>query len=300
MNNSLEIISPDAIEAGEVFGFHLNDEYRVLPRPRWGHGLAPHPVLEAVLERSRADYERVLSELELRRALLHQIEHEADPGRPTAPFWNNIWFTALDAATLVGLLLANRPRHYFEIGSGHSTMFAAYAVRQGGLPTIISSIDPNPRAEINALCHRTIRAPLETCRLHLFDELGPGDILFFDGSHRVFQNSDVTAFFLDVLPRLKPGVLVHVHDIFLPSDYPPEWIKNLYSEQYLLAAMLLCPSPPFRVVFPSYFVCEDAVFGDRVRALLHSTGPKPDIPFFYVNPGAKPSNSFWIETTART
>ena len=74
MNNDLNIIPPDTTDGDEVFGFYLNDEYRVIPRPRWGHDLPPHPVLQAVLERGRADYDRVLDELEMRRALLHRIE----------------------------------------------------------------------------------------------------------------------------------------------------------------------------------------------------------------------------------
>ena len=98
-------------------------------------------------------------------------------------------------------------------------MFARHAIRTGNLKTTIMSIDPKPRAEIDSLCDRVMRLPLELCDLNLFRELEPGDILFFDGSHRIFANSDVTVFFIEVLPRLKPGVLVHVHDIFLPADY---------------------------------------------------------------------------------
>jgi hypothetical protein len=290
----------DRFDTSKAFGFNVNDDYRVTPCPRWGHGLAPHPGVQAVLERGRDAYGRILEQLEAHRSVLHQIRHDADPGRPAEPFWNNIWFTALDAAVLVGFLLARKPRHYMEIGSGHSTMFAAHAIRLGALSTIISSIDPHPRSDIEALCQRRIRAPLETCHLNLFDELETGDILFFDGTHRVFQNSDVTAFFLDVLPRLKPGILVHVHDVFLPADYPPEWTATLFSEQYMLAAMLLCAAPPFRVVFPNYFVCTDAILGARVRAILQSPNANRDIPFCYANPGATPGNSFWIETKATT
>src|SRR5262245_52540208 len=107
-----------------------------------------------------------------------------------------------------------------SIGSGHSTKFARRAVVDYGLPTQITSIDPHPRAEIDALCHRTIRKPLEETDLNVFDELEPGDVVFFDGSHQYFMNSDVTVFFLDVPPRLKPGTLVQVHDNTLPYDYP--------------------------------------------------------------------------------
>jgi hypothetical protein len=96
-------------------------------------------------------------------------------------------------------------------------MFARYAIRSGNLKTTISSIDPNPRADINKLCDHVFRANMEQFDPKLFQELEAGDILFFDGSHRIFSNTDVTVFFLEVLPRLKPGVLVHIHDIFLPA-----------------------------------------------------------------------------------
>ena len=105
-------------------------------------------------------------------------------------------------------------------------------------------------------------------------------------------------FFLDVLPRLKPGVLVHVHDIFLPADYPPEWAVTLFSEQYLLAAMLLWGSAPFRVVFRSYFVCMDPELDVRVRKILQAEGPDRNIPYHYKNAGTTPGSSFWFETLA--
>ncbi len=75
--------------------------------------------------------------------------------------------------------------------------------------------------------------------LALFRELQAGDVLFIDSSHRCFMNSDVTVLFLEVLPNLPPGVLVQVHDIFIPYDYPREWVERYYAEQYLLSCYLL-------------------------------------------------------------
>jgi hypothetical protein len=72
-----------------------------------------------------------------------------------------------------------------------------------------------------------------------FESLGSGDVLFLDGSHRVFTGSDATVFFCDLLPALAPGVLVGVHDVYLPDDYPEDIAERHYSEQYLLAALLL-------------------------------------------------------------
>jgi hypothetical protein len=61
----------------------------------------------------------------------------------------------------------------------------------------------------------------------------------------------VTVFFLEVLPQLRPGALVHLHDVFLPDDYPPAWINRLYSEQYLLGVMLLCEARRFALFYPT-------------------------------------------------
>lgn len=136
---------------------------------------------------------------------------------------------------------------------------------------------------------------MEDCPAETFDDLRPGDILFFDGSHRVFANSDTTVLFLEVLPRLRPGVLVHLHDIFLPADYPPQWNRRLYSEQYLLGAMLLCAAPPFRVVLPNYFAGTDPRLAETIRGIFDSR-PGESIPFLYDNDAQIPGVSFWLET----
>jgi len=276
--------------------FSLGDGYRVDAHSRWGHSTPVHPELRAALEQWRPLYEQSLDELAHQRAALHAIRHKPNPNAPTEPFWNNAWFSVLDAASLYGFLLSRKPKRYIEIGSGYCTMFARHAIRTGNLPTKIASIDPQPRAEIDRLCDRVIRMPLERCDLNIFHDLEPGDVLFFDGSHRVFANSDVTVFFLEILPRLKPGVLVHVHDIFLPADYPPAWDGRFYSEQFILAAMLLCGAPPFRVLLPNYFISIDAELSARVREIFTRTDGGRDIPFTYRNDASTPGVSFWFET----
>ena len=80
------------------------------------------------------------------------------------------------------------------------------------LQSRITSIDPAPRAESDRLCDSVIRQPLEELDLSVFDDLEPGDFLFIDSSHRTFSNSDVTVVFMDVLPRLRTGVIVHFHE----------------------------------------------------------------------------------------
>jgi hypothetical protein len=249
-----------------------------------------------VLEGRRAAFSSLLESFASHRTELHAIPYERDPSRPYRPFWDNIWFSALDAAALVALLLERGPERYVEIGSGHSTMFARHAIETGGLPTTITSFDPEPRAAIDSLCDEVVRAPVEASDLTVFERLTPGDVVFVDGSHRVFTNSDVTTFFLDVLPRLAPGVLVHVHDVFLPWDYPPAWTEHYYSEQYLVGALLLAPEPPFQVVLPSFFVCQDMHLSMPVRALFRGKPGKRDLPFLYPGvPGDVPGVSFWLE-----
>ncbi|MEV4489313.1 class I SAM-dependent methyltransferase [Micromonospora coxensis] len=231
-------------------------DFPVRPEPRFGHGRPDHPALTALLDRGRDRYAD-----RLRRFLTYADHLAAVPLRDDldsgAPYWVNGWLPPLDALALYGFLADGDPRRYVEIGSGNSTKFARRAIRDHGLRTTITSIDPAPRASVDVLCDEVVRAPLERTDLALFDTLEPGDVVFFDGSHRSFMGSDVTVFFFEVLPRLRPGVLVQVHDIMLPRDYPPEWRHRHYNEQYLLAAFLLAGGERWQVELPNAFVAGD-------------------------------------------
>jgi len=234
--------------------FQISLEYPVRPEPRYGHGKPPHPELERILAAGRARYAAHLRSVLAVRDDLARIPRDPDPAAGAAPAWINGFLAGLDSALLYALLRARKPRRYLEIGSGHSTRFARRAIQDGGLATRIVSVDPAPRAEIGAICDEAIRRPLEEVAHGPFRELEAGDVLFLDGSHRVFTNSDTVVFFLEVLPRLAPGVLVHVHDVFLPSDYPPEWNDRFYSEQYLLACWLLADAGRLEVELPAAWV----------------------------------------------
>jgi hypothetical protein len=223
-------------------------EYAVDCRPRYH----PHTKLYEIVSRGWEVYAAHLRRFAGCAAEFAAIASEARS--PREPHWNNGFFTGIDAIALHGLLAYARPARYFEIGSGNSTKFARNAIQTHGLSTRVISIDREPRAEIDSLCDLAIREGLETADLAVFDELESGDILFIDGSHQCFMNSDVTVAFLDVLPRLKPGVWVHFHDIFLPWDYPVQWAGRYYSEQYLLACWLLADSPRFQVELPNCFI----------------------------------------------
>jgi len=260
------------------------DYYPIHVRPRWGHGQSPHRPIEKLLTSDLASFSSLLRDCLKYKDRFAAVPYEQ--ASPTLPHWDNRWFSSLDGAALMYFVLSRAPRTYLEVGSGHSTKFVRSAIAADALSTRMISIDPHPRLEIDALCDEVARSPLEDIDLSIFDRVGPGDIVFFDGSHRVFTNSDTTTFFLDVLPRLKKGVLVHFHDIFWPDDYLPEWDGRLYSEQYLLGALLLGGSARYRVLLPNYFVSKNAATAPIIGQL--------GIPVTY--PGtAKPGNSFWIE-----
>jgi predicted O-methyltransferase YrrM len=219
--------------------------------PRWGYGKAMLGGLAEQIKAAEAGIADTLGTLGSYREQLELIERQAVD--PTEPSWLNDYLPALDGAAIYGFLRSRRPARYLEIGSGFSTKFAARAKRDGGLSTEIVSIDPHPRAEIDALCDRVIRMELESADQEPFMNLGQGDVVFFDGSHVAYMNSDVVAFMLEILPRIPPGVLVGVHDIYLPDDYPADIAQRYYNEQYVLAAYLLGAAERVNIVLPAMY-----------------------------------------------
>ncbi len=253
-------------------------------QPRWGFGRPTHPRLTEIVERGRADYARQIDRFVDLREMLAAIPLEAAEDAPT-PRWLNPWFTALDGIALTGMLVRHDPRLLIEIGSGNSTKFARHAITERRLRTKIVSIDPQPRAEVDALCDEVIRAPAEFVDPTVFSRLKSGDILFIDSSHRSLENSDVTALFLEVLPDLPPGVIVHVHDVYLPYDYPAHAEGLMYNEQYLLAALLLGEAKWLEPLFPNYFVVQDPALSAKLTPIWQALG---------TNAFPAPSNSFWL------
>jgi len=226
--------------------------YGATLEPRWGYSKSPHSILLNILESGSETYLKFL--LECKTFLPDLLSIETTPRTQTDPFWMNGWFDSLDALALYGMVALKKPKVFLEIGSGHSTQFAYLAKKRYSQSTKIFSIDPAPRSEIDRLCDEVYPLPLQQMGLLVFERLEAGDILFFDGSHRLLQASDVTVFFLEVLPIIKPGVLIHLHDIFLPFDYPPQWAKRFYSEAYVLAVLFAFAAEKFEILFPSAFV----------------------------------------------
>lgn len=232
-------------------------DYPINPKPRWT-AAQPHEILSNIIGRNREIY---IGHLETFRLLTEKLlEIPVARTQRTLneePNWANGWMPALDGVALYGFIATYRPKIYLEIGSGNSTRFARKAITDFNLKTKIISIDPEPRSDIDKICDEVIRKPVEDVDITFFDQLCANDILYIDNSHRSFMNSDVTAIFIDILPRLQRGVLIEMHDITLPLDYPGEWSARHYSEQYLLAASLLSEGRAYEIVLPNMFIAGD-------------------------------------------
>jgi predicted O-methyltransferase YrrM len=172
----------------------------------------------------------------------------AESPSPHAFHFGNDFFESVDAEILHSMVRHFKPKRILEIGSGHSTLVSARAALMNrdtdGSPAELVCVEPYPNEKLlNGLpgLSRLIRQPLQEVDLALFESLESNDILFIDSSHVVKIGSDVLYEYLEILPRLRPGVLVHIHDIFIPDEYPKQWVLHdhvFWSEQYLLQAFL--------------------------------------------------------------
>jgi Methyltransferase domain len=238
-------------------GGSLLGSYAVLPidHPAVVSTTNPDFIYREVLERITAQdalYDDLIRRMSQPIALAAgAIQRTATDGRQ--PFWSNRYFQGNDATTAWALTALTRPARIVEIGSGNSTKFFRHSISFNGLDTRLVCIDPAPRTEISAIADEIHYKPVQQVSLEVFDALQPGDLLFFDGSHLVVQGSDTQFFFLEILPRLPKGVLVHIHDINLPYEYRQFYNSRLYGEQYMLAALLIF-STDWKPVFPVYWL----------------------------------------------
>lgn len=230
----------------EPRGFFIPYRYAAsLPKPRTR---APYAAAESRFAARQQDFKAVLAGL----APLAEDLRRIGPDRPPAPRWNQSWFPRLDAAVAYAFVRHKKPRRILEVGSGHSTRFLARAVADGGLDTAITAIDPAPRASLERLPIALSRMTLQEAGLEAFEDLGPGDFLMIDSSHILMPGSDVDILLGRVLPALPAGVWVHVHDIFLPDDYPSDWSWRGYNEQ--LGVLALITGGEWEVGFASHYV----------------------------------------------
>lgn len=184
------------------------------------------------------------------------------PADPRVYFYQNDQFPCLDAEVLFCLLRHFTPRHMIEIGSGFSSLVTAQVNRDFLANRLhFTCIEPYPRQflidGVEGIGELVVRK-VEDVPLSYFDRLQTGDMLFIDSSHVSKVGSDVNHLFFEVLPRLNPGVLIHIHDIFLPDDYPKKWVLEEgrhWNEQYLVRAFLEFNSD-FEILWAAYFMAK--------------------------------------------
>lgn len=171
-------------------------------------------------------------------------------------YYGNPNFAEGDAECLYSLIRLCKPRRIIEVGSGFSTMMAREAVEQNRRedaayrcrhiciePFEMGWLDGVPGIEV-------LRQRVEQMDKQPFLELEKNDILFIDSSHVIRPQGDVLCEYLEILPLLKPGVMIHIHDIFTPRDYLDHWLIDevkLWNEQYLLEAFMSC-NPQFEII----------------------------------------------------
>jgi hypothetical protein len=207
----------------------------------------PYEALELLFRAAEPSFLGVIEAMNACADAFHSIGREPAP----EPRWNQDWFPRLDAAAAYVFVRAGEPSRIIEVGSGHSTRFMARAIRDGGIASEITAIDPAPRADIEGTGARLIRQTAQEAGLATFAPLSSGDILFIDSSHILMPGTDVDLLLNHVLPALPVGVMVHVHDIFLPDDYPPEWEWRGYNEQLGVAALI--QSRGYRLLWSSHY-----------------------------------------------
>jgi hypothetical protein len=159
----------------------------------------------------------------------------------------NGMFESVDGEILYCMIRHFRPKRLIEVGAGVSTVLSAQAVLRNashGDPCEFVSIDPFPTSTLQAGLDglsELLAKPVQEVGLDVFMQLARNDILFIDSSHVVRIGGDVLYELLEILPQLAVGVVVHLHDIFMPAEYPKNWVlknKRFWSEQYLLQAFL--------------------------------------------------------------
>ena len=208
-------------------------------------------------------------------------------------------FLSVDAEVYHSMIRHFQPKRIVEVGSGSTTYLAARACilneKKDRTSTELFAIDPFPNENVKkgfpgltSLIHK----PLEQVSKDFFSRLEKNDILFIDSSHVVGIGGDVNYEFLEIIPRLKTGVIVHVHDIFAPAEYPKKWKfedRFFWTEQYILQAFLSFNND-FEILWASSYMHLN--YPDALKSVFPSyIDLKNDYPYY---PQVWPS-SFWFK-----
>jgi len=216
-------------------------------------------------------------------------EYEAIPReRPVSPtqyYINCKFFEAVDGEILYCMIRKFRPRRIFEIGSGMSTLLSAQAHlenRKFGAPECeLVAFEPYPNAVLKAGFRglsRLVIKKIQDVPLPEFLQLQANDVLFVDSSHTLKMGGDVVYELLEIIPRLRPGVMIHVHDIFIPGEYPRDAVLRkhyFWNEQYAVQAFLAF-NKNFEVMWAGNYM--HLRHSDRLRKAFSSYNPQGRLP----------------------
>ncbi|MCL6284336.1 class I SAM-dependent methyltransferase [Ruegeria sp. 2012CJ41-6] len=189
-----------------------------------------------------------------------------DPDRNRTGYLpQNGYYDRPDADALYLMIRRFAPKRVIEVGCGNSTRVTRQAVLDGGLETQITAIDPYPRADIAHVVDTFEQKRVEEVDPALFSTLEAGDVLFIDSSHQVRLGNDVAHLFCNIIPQLAPGVVIHVHDVFLPYEYPKRFFYDCpsWGEQYMLHVLL--QGGGYEMLWPGYYLQQERP--DAVPAL---------------------------------
>ena len=254
---------------GELHRHSRRRRLQVIPdffyTPVWAPADLPESVWDGTfLDCGRWDLEAqraFLRETPSFAAELSALSYEPRKGEDVAFHWGNDQFSHSDASLYYSMIRRFRPARIVEVGAGHSTRLAHKAVRDNGSGRILC-IDPHAPRWLSALEGvEIVAAPVQATPDSVFLDLRENDVLFIDGSHISKTGSDVNHLFLRILPRMPKGVLVHIHDICLPYEYPKRWAEEVlcyWNEQYVLAA-LLANGTKYEILLGVYFLQKQAV-----------------------------------------
>jgi hypothetical protein len=224
----------------------------------------PHPVpgVDIDVQRGFAFLEDSLAR--------HIATFDAVALRSSGWYQDNSAYEAVDSELLHAMVRHHEPRRIVEIGAGFTTLVIESAIAASGGSTAHEVIDPHPHPVLpERITQRLVELPAQAIPPRTFEALGRNDILFIDSTHVVKSGSDVNRLLLEVLPALSPGVVVHLHDIFLPFEYHRAWVSGgpYWNEQYLLQAFLSM-NPGFEVTLPTHAMFRTDA--DRLRRAIPS------------------------------
>ncbi|MBC7398480.1 MAG: class I SAM-dependent methyltransferase [Mucilaginibacter sp.] len=207
-------------------------------------------------------------------------------------YYNNGFYEAADAEYYYSIIRHFKPKQIIEIGSGYSTLIAQNAFAQNkaedtGYSCKYACVEPYEQPWLEKLEVDVIRKRVETIDKSFFEQLEANDILFIDSTHMIRPQGDVLFEYLEILPILKPGVIIQIHDIHMPKDYLSDWIyeHRFWNEQYLLEAFLTFNNK-FKII-------------GALNYLTHHNYKEfvAKNPVFSTQPGREPG-AFWMIKTA--